>query len=348
MILVFSNKSDIHCNPVLRKLMEFGEPFLRINTEALMTEYEFEFRVDATDGPVVRIRSTTNGIAADSRHVKAVWDRRPLAPEALDGDGAEGALQGEPRRIALQESAECARWLRGFFASTHSIGSFARDPIAECKILQSRVAWKICQCDRIGSVVRVPRTVISNRRAAYDALASQDAQVAIKPLSADGMPGEDGRDYPFLTRRLDAAELSAIPDAAFSIAPSIGQPYIEKSHESRITVVSGACFCCRIDAQHLPEDRGRVDWRAGYEAGLRHSIYEPPFEVLDFCRRYLHEFQLEFGCFDFVVDSAGAHWFLECNPNGQWMWIEHETGLPIADAIARSLARGGQSRPEYT
>jgi hypothetical protein len=40
---------------------------------------------------------------------------------------------------------------------------------------------------------------------------------------------------------------------------------------------------------------------------------------------------------DFGVDAAGRWQFFECNPNGQWGWIEQETGLPIAAAIARLL-----------
>jgi hypothetical protein len=31
--------------------------------------------------------------------------------------------------------------------------------------------------------------------------------------------------------------------------------------------------------------------------------------------------------------------FLEINPNGQWRWIEDESGLPISDALCDALAR---------
>ena len=343
MILVFSNKTDIHCNPVLKRLRDLGEPFLRINTESLMTDYEFEFLVDRDDGPVLVIRGLGSGVTADSRLVKAVWDRRASSPDSLEGDGGPDALTGDLRRVALEECGEFARWIREFFASTHSIGSVARDRLAECKLLQMRVAWSIVGRDADASV-RIPPSVVSNRRAGYERLASTSGRLAIKPISADGVTAEDGGEYPFLTRTIDADLLRDLPDETFSIAPSIAQPYLEKAYESRITMVSGESFCCRIDAQHLSDDRGRIDWRAGYGAGLRHSVYGPPPGVLDFCRRYLGELGLEFGCFDFVVDPAGVHWFLECNPNGQWMWIEEETGLPIADAIARSLVRGGSAR----
>ena len=46
---------------------------------------------------------------------------------------------------------------------------------------------------------------------------------------------------------------------------------------------------------------------------------------------------LNFGCFDFIVTPSGEYVFLECNPNGQWLWVELETGLPISQAIAEFL-----------
>lgn len=47
---------------------------------------------------------------------------------------------------------------------------------------------------------------------------------------------------------------------------------------------------------------------------------------------------LRYGAFDFRVDRDGAPWFLECNPEGQYLWIEIETGLAISRAIAFALA----------
>ncbi|MFJ4189110.1 hypothetical protein [Kitasatospora sp. NPDC089509] len=32
--------------------------------------------------------------------------------------------------------------------------------------------------------------------------------------------------------------------------------------------------------------------------------------------------------------------FLEMNPNGQWSWIEHRTGVPISGALADLLEKG--------
>jgi D-alanine-D-alanine ligase-like ATP-grasp enzyme len=38
-----------------------------------------------------------------------------------------------------------------------------------------------------------------------------------------------------------------------------------------------------------------------------------------------------------IVTPSGEYVLLEVNPNGQWLWIEHITGAPIADAIAEEL-----------
>jgi hypothetical protein len=42
-----------------------------------------------------------------------------------------------------------------------------------------------------------------------------------------------------------------------------------------------------------------------------------------------------------VLTPDGEHVFLEINPNGEWAWIEDETGLPIGAAIADLLVRAG-------
>lgn len=57
-------------------------------------------------------------------------------------------------------------------------------------------------------------------------------------------------------------------------------------------------------------------------------------------RRYLAEFGLHYGAFDFVIDPADRWHFLECNPAGQWLWLFHETGVPIPAALADALTKG--------
>ena len=55
-------------------------------------------------------------------------------------------------------------------------------------------------------------------------------------------------------------------------------------------------------------------------------------------------FGLSFGAFDFVVTPEGRWVFLECNPAGQYGWLEGHTGLPITEAVAGTLAAAGGAR----
>ncbi|MET7548368.1 hypothetical protein ABZS95_28475 [Streptomyces sp. NPDC005479] len=82
-----------------------------------------------------------------------------------------------------------------------------------------------------------------------------------------------------------------------------------------------------------------MDWRTDYEA-LTYTPIEVPDRVATAVRALLFHDGLRFGALDFSVDRSGAWWFLENNPAGQWMWIEKDTGLPIADAHAQFLLEG--------
>lgn len=46
---------------------------------------------------------------------------------------------------------------------------------------------------------------------------------------------------------------------------------------------------------------------------------------------------ISFGAIDLVRDKNGDYIFLEINPNGQWAWVEMETGLKISDEIIKFL-----------
>ena len=46
-----------------------------------------------------------------------------------------------------------------------------------------------------------------------------------------------------------------------------------------------------------------------------------------------------------IVTPDGRYVFLEINPNGQWLWIQDETGLPIADALCTTLMNPTRHSP---
>ena len=71
---------------------------------------------------------------------------------------------------------------------------------------------------------------------------------------------------------------------------------------------------------------------------MKHEVVECPVEVTKSILDYMDIMGLNFAAFDFALDYEGRWLFLECNPNGQWLWLEVLTGLPLVETIARHLA----------
>ena len=105
-----------------------------------------------------------------------------------------------------------------------------------------------------------------------------------------------------------------------------------------MTVVGKESFCCKIHSQSLPTGKGKEDWREGYNIGLPQEWINTPSIIHSFCLNYLKKVSLNFGCFDFIYSKNKNYYFLECNPNGQWMWIENDIGIPISKSIADFLS----------
>lgn len=326
MILLFTNKFDVHPTPVIAKITESGGHVFRINTEDLITDYIFSWWTK--DGKSdFWIKCLSNGFECKGSQVSAIWDRRPEKPLSLP-------ISNTPQinEHILSESLEFLRFLRHYLRDIPSIGSILMDRSASSKMLQNRYAE---ECGMI-----VPDTCFSNRKdLILDNLANNQF-LCIKGISGDFVYDDAKmQEYLFWTKKIERTELENAPEDAFSQTISFIQEYIPKDFELRITVVGDEFFPCRIDSQALAEDKGAVDWRQGYLNGLKYSVYDLPDAIKRHCLEFLKKMKINFGCFDFVVTPNGDYVFLECNPNGQWLWVEEETGLNISGAVAKWLLK---------
>lgn len=118
--------------------------------------------------------------------------------------------------------------------------------------------------------------------------------------------------------------------------PGMYQNFIDKRREWRVTVVGEDVFPASI----YTSEEAKNDWRklqATPEVNFRSE--ELSDGVGDKCINFLGKFGLKYGAFDFVETSNGEMVFLECNPNGQYGWLEAELGLPISSSIAAELIK---------
>ena len=155
------------------------------------------------------------------------------------------------------------------------------------------------------------------------------------PISLDA---KTEMDYIFYTQTLNGEQLQRVPEEAFSQTVSFLQSYIEKQFELRVTVVGQDVFAAKIDSQKYAKGQGAEDWRQAEDPDKFLSSYEMKEEDQKKCLEVVTRLGLNFGCLDFVVQPDGELVFLECNPNGQWLWIELATKAPISESIAIFLA----------
>ncbi|MFJ6013037.1 ATP-grasp ribosomal peptide maturase [Streptomyces sp. NPDC092952] len=173
---------------------------------------------------------------------------------------------------------------------------------------------------------RLPPTLITNRPDDARAFIKEHGPTIFKPLSVP-LYLRDG-----VSQTVGVAEV-AVEEIDDGVAGTMHlfQSLIDKDADVRVTVIGDQIFAVRIDCDLL-------DWRTDYTTHTYSVIPTPP-DVERAIFAYLRHFGLVFGAFDFAL-TRDEWTFIECNPSGQWAWMEPPTGLPMTAALADLLERG--------
>ncbi|MGW8333294.1 ATP-grasp ribosomal peptide maturase [Streptomyces sp. NPDC055897] len=309
-VLVSTEHEDPTADAVITELNRRRVPVLRLDPG---NDFPSAVTLAARLGPdgwggTLTARDRTVELAG----VRALYHRRP-SPYAA-GDDSQAA------RFAAQENR---RGLGGVLGA-----------LPDCLYLShpqsiARAEYKPAQlATAVTFGLAVPRTLITSDP--VEAKAFTAAQPTIyKPLHAAAyFVGDEPAGI--WAARVKPEEL----DDTVSHCAHLFQEQVPKVADVRAVVVGDRVYCARITAPP-----GVVDWRAEY----RNLTYEPidcPEEIRAALLLFLAHFELHYGAFDFAVTADDLWWFLECNPNGQWGWLEAAAGLPITTAIADLLESG--------
>lgn len=311
-VLVLTSADDDTATRVCTALRYRRRPHLRAD----LGDFPEHLSINAThDGTGWTGRLRAGHEEVDLAEITSVYWRRPTAFRFAPG------LSAQERRFA---NAETRQGLGGLICGLQVpfVNHPARVADAELKPAQLQVAAQVG--------FDVPATLITSDIAAAQMFLRAHDRVLYKPLTAAFLRGA-GRTKLVYVTPVTVADLT--DPAALRSAPCQFQTFVDKSHDVRLVVAGHRRFAVAI---HAGSDAARVDWRADY-LSLTYETVPVPSAIDGAITAYLDRFGLVFGCFDFSVDREGRWWFLECGANAQWGWLEHETGLPIADAIADLL-----------
>ena len=134
------------------------------------------------------------------------------------------------------------------------------------------------------------------------------------------------------TTAVSTADLAS--DEALKVAPVIYQRHLEKRWDIRVTIIGDSIYAAAIHSQEA--DSARVDWRRA-DVELEHKVHALPEKIATACQRLMKALNLRFGAVDLVLAPNGQYYFLEINPNGQWLWLEDKLGFPITNRIMEWL-----------
>lgn len=349
-VLIVSHLFEPSVNAVIEHLDQMGVEWFRLNCE------EFPLlsggRTSLTSVSTEATIATPNGLLR-AHEIGAVWFRRAAKP------ALPISLRQKDRDFARNE---CSSFLGGFFdlLDAHWMNDRDAERRASSKIHQLNVASSIGFC--------IPKTLVTNQTEQLKAFVdSVDGDVIFKPVSGYAPRGADFSSE--LQSRLpdgclieiesgdsDDAEIvfaqlltpeKLVQISALQLSPVIFQEFIRKVSDVRVTIVGSEIFSCRIRSQDLPETQ--VDFRRmallDSSEALVHEPHKLPPDVEGKCRLLMNRLGLLFGCIDLVETQAGDYVFLEVNPSGQWLWIEHRIGAQVSLAVARELARMASCRP---
>ena len=312
-VLIITNDLDEHADAVIHELHKRNVPVFRFHPEDF--PHTCKISIDIQDGRIEgEIINEYHRVAF--KDICAAWYRRSqnllggntsLTSTALDN---YVRAQSQVTLSALYESLQTF-WV----CHPHKLRR------ADIKALQ------LAEASKAG--LKTPNTLISNdpaRVATFVDLLG-DRECAIKPLIALGVKDEQGYRLPLTTTLPQGYSLDSV-----TLAPTIFQPYIEKMTELRSVVIGKKIFSASINSQN--NENTRKDWRGG---DCQYEIFALPEHVETAIHRLMNSFGINFASLDMILTPDGEYVFLEVNPNGQWLWLEEELGLPLVSSMADLL-----------
>lgn len=309
-LIASSSRDEPTCGPVAALLRQKGYKVILYEADKVATG-ETPLRVRITDKS--GFECWYDGKRLDFTAIGAAWCRRP----GLFGPWAEDRAKQQSldtERQALQS---------GFWATIpeHTwLNAPHRMQYANHKLLQLQVARTLG--------FTIPDTLITNRSRLIPALLPK--KIIFKGSIGILQEGNTSK-YVYTT----VFTKKTLPAGANPF-PGMWQAFVPKKREWRVTIVGEKCFAAAIYTSKAAKD----DWRRIIDQRhVRFKSEQFPVDLSELCQRYLKHLGLRFGAFDFIEDTNGNMIFLECNPNGQYGWLEADLGFPVSEAIASELAR---------
>ncbi len=318
MILILSNPDDSHACPLAAKLRDRGAELIRFDHAQFPSTAEASLKYSPANNPSYTLRA--DGETIDLTQVKVVWYRRPTPPtphkKVKDNASCQYVVDESENFLQNAWSSLDCRWVPAIPPMIQRAG---------LKAVQLKLAG------RLG--FEIPPTLITNSPTDFLEFYRQHNGNIVSKVLGSSFKRCAGHTFSRCTEIVSKRDVGYAMSVRY--CPVVFQAYVPKRFELRITVVGQKVFAAEIHSQHT--NRTRHDWRRYDHYHTPLFPHQLPPDVTEQCVELVDRLGLCYGAIDMVVTPDGRYVFLEINPNGQYLWIESATGLPISDAIVDLL-----------
>ena len=315
LVVILSSEDDIHAIAVSDAIRKAYPEFRAITVDG--GQFPTQMSLTIADGHWTIMTQTET---VSDREVSAVWYRRPKMPRV---DPA--ITDATARKFALNESGIAL----DFLAQSHDYRVVNR---IESHFAANRKPYQLYVARQVG--LSVPHYAISNDPRQVKRLidAYGEENVIFKPLTPPS--------HIMAETRVLRPEHLAVAEAV-RYAPIIFQRRVRRKAEYRVTLIGRTMFVHRLVINSAVV-RELPDWRL--DPTIESSDATIPTDVEEKLRELMRRLDLEYGAIDLIEDESGDFYFLEVNPQGQFLFNEVDTAAPMSLEFAGLLCgmQGGR------
>lgn len=288
---IVSTSSDFHAHAVRERLAAQKQACYFIPIDSLSGKLNTYWD---SRGGALRIATDVAGVHVDPRDLRSIWWRRAGGPQKFPNrePGAHAELIDTDTREALAGAL-----LTSFSGTWVSSPYFTAQ--AENKLIQLHAA------EQAG--LQIPKTCITQDPLVVEEFAHYCSTGVIvkwvRGVRSMGVPAKE----------LPADEIGRL-HKQIGLAPAIYQAYVPGDKHLRINCFgSGPIVAAEIRSTKL-------DWRTNMNLSVRKT--ELPFDLEQQIRSLLSILKLEMGVMDMKISPDGEYYWLEVNPQGQFLFLE--------------------------
>lgn len=308
--VLVAQANDVHACAVRSELRSLGADARILDLQEFTVAYDLSVVVGAASTPRLEITFHDGSPRLVSEEISGLWWRRPNPPKEAYRNQQSPAVMNIAR---VERGSALVGSLTGFVGNAFNDRGSSRE-----------AAHKPAQLMRAQSLgLTIPKTLISNDPDEVRDFHQQTNGRTIYKMFTGSPFGLYG------TRLLDLEDFEQLE--RLKACPAIFQECVEGDFDVRATVVGDEVFAAKL--VHDRDDEV-VDTRVLQAEISCHSL---PADVEQSLIRYVREAGLVYSAIDLRYSQDRGYVFFEANPEGQYLWIEIETGLKISRAIARRL-----------